>query len=255
MNFLPFAFVVTISLVYHLKCENIKLAQWDERATIINGFDAPNMPFYVEIFKNGKMACGGTLIKKNFVLSAAHCYFGAADDRIDVLVGDFSNPNSKKTRLSAKATINPGYNGKDAKYDVAVLKLSQSVSPSRILPMCTKSYSNYTIAVCGMGRTIWNDSDSADPPQLKETKLQEQSSCNEFDFDKNTQICLGIMKGQSYSGACNGDSGGPAFPLSPSSGQPICVYGMVSYGQTQCDGNTVYTRVSAYRNWIDQQLH
>jgi len=253
MNFVPFAFVVTIAIVYHLKCENINVAQLDKRAAIINGFDAPNMPFYVEIFKNGKMACGGTLIKKNYVLSAAHCYFGPEDDRIDVLVGDFSNPNAKKTRISAKATINPGYNGKDAKYDVAVLKLSQSFSLSRILPMCTKRYSNYTIAVCGMGRTIWNDSDSADPPQLKETKLQEKSSCNEFDFDKNTQICLGIMKGQRYSGACNGDSGGPAFPLS-SSGQPICVYGMVSYGQTQCDGNTVYTRVSAYRNWIDQQL-
>jgi len=258
MNFVPFACVI-VSVLSHVKCENINLAEFDERAAIINGYDAPNRPFYVEILWNGSFTCGGTVIKKNFVLTAAHCFYHRGDGRIDILVGDFSNPNSKKTRISAKAIINPSYNGVASynvgpiKYDVAVLKLSKSVSSSRILPMCTKSYSDYTIKVCGLGRTNATDTNSADPPQLKETELQEKSSCEEF--DRNTQICLGTIKGGGDS--CMGDSGGPAFPLSPSSGQPICVYGIVSYGADNgplCGGDTIYTRVSAYRNWIDQQL-
>ena len=49
------------------------------------------------------------------------------------------------------------YNVGPIKYDVAVLKLSKSVSSSGILPMCTKSYSDYTIKVCGLGRTNATD--------------------------------------------------------------------------------------------------
>merc|ERR1712038_584992 len=103
MNFVPFAFAVTASLLCHVKCENIKLAELDERAAIINGYDAPERPFYVEILWNGSFTCGGTVIKKNFVLTAAHCFYDRGDGQVDVLVGDFSIPNSKKTRISAEA--------------------------------------------------------------------------------------------------------------------------------------------------------
>merc|ERR1712226_1745090 len=87
--------------------------------------------------------------------------------------------------------INPGYNGQyDQGNDVAVLKLSQSVSSSRILPMCTKSYSKFTIGICGMGRTIAEV--HVDATQLQETDQEEKSNCSPFNniFDKNKQICL-----------------------------------------------------------------
>ena len=64
MNFVKFAFVVTVSLLCHVKCENVNLAEFDERAAIINGYDAPNRPFYVQILINGRYGCGGTLIEK-----------------------------------------------------------------------------------------------------------------------------------------------------------------------------------------------
>merc|ERR1711879_109408 len=172
-----------------------------------------------------------------------------------VLVGDFSNPKSHEFSIPAKVKINPNFTGSPEYHnDVAVLKLSKSVSSSRILPMCTESYSNYSIAVCGMGRTEWNDPKT--PTQLQETEEEEKSRCDPYNpyFINKTQVCLAPIKGKSYSGLCFGDSGGPVYPLSPSSGQPICVYGIPSYGQGHCDGVTLCTRVSAYRNWIDQQM-
>merc|ERR1711879_420969 len=248
----------------HVQCENVTLSEFEERAAIVNGYNAPNRPFYVElrIWKSkflGKYGlCGGTIITKQHVLSAAHC-FADGYQSVDVYVKDFSNPNSKKTTIpAARVYYNSGYTGKPKYYnDVAVLKLSQSVSSSKVLPMCTKSYSQYAIAVCGMGQTSGHYSDSY-PRRLQETQLQEQSTCGEFSsypfyFDIKKQVCLGPMKGKSYSGSCMGDSGGPAFPLS-SSGKPICVYGIVSYGSKRCDEPSIYTRVSAYASWIKQQL-
>merc|ERR1711879_1073257 len=159
----------------HVQCENVTLSEFEERAAIVNGYNAPNRPFYVElrIWKSkflGKYGlCGGTIITKQHVLSAAHC-FADGYQSVDVYVKDFSNPNSKKTTIpAARVYYNSGYTGKPKYYnDVAVLKLSQSVSSSKVLPMCTKSYSQYTIAVCGMGLIKANSDDLAN--RLQETQ-------------------------------------------------------------------------------------
>merc|ERR1712004_15986 len=255
MNFVQFKLVVTISLLGHVNCENVTFSEFDDRAAIINGYNAPERPFYVKILLDGWFTCGGTLIEKNFVLSAAHCFYDKDYKGIDVLLSDFTDPNSELTLIpTRRLIINPGYNGQyDQGNDVAVLKLYQSVSSSRILPMCTKSYSKYTIGICGMGRTVAD----VDATQLQETKQEEKSSCSPFDniFDKNKQVCLAPINSTSYSGPCFGDSGGPAYPLSH--GIVMCVYGIASYvqgGNPPCRGNSVYTRVSAYATWIEQTI-
>jgi len=262
MNFVYFGFAVAITLLSLVQCENVTLSEFEERAAIVNGYNAPNRPFFVEIGINtwGPMwtTCGGTIISAHHVLSAAHC-FADGYKSISVLVGDASNPNFHQTATKYQATViyHPGFTGQPNHYnDVALLKLSKGVSSSLALPLCTKSYSQYPIAVCGMGQTSGTNHDSM-VNQLQETQLQEESSCGQFsrypyNFDKSDQICLGPIKGNKQSSACMGDSGGPAFPLS-SSGRPICVYGIVSYGASNCDDpESVYTRVSAYYSWIKQ---
>jgi len=254
MSFVPFAFVVTVSVLCHVKCENGTLAEMNERAAVVHGYNAPNRPFYVELriwVSGGYATCGGTIISKHHVLSAAHC-FADGYTSIEVLVGDFTDPHSKKTSISATVKYNSGYTGRPKFYnDVAVLKLSKGVSSSRILPMCTKSYYDYTIAACGMGQTSGYYDDSM-PSRLQETKLQEHHHCTGYpDFNKKYQVCLGPRDGHSFSATCMGDSGGPVFPLSHASDHhPKCVYGIVSYGSTNCDSYGVYTRVSAYYHWI-----
>jgi len=178
MNFVFIGFPVAISLLCHVQCENVTLSKFKERAAIVNGYNAPNRPFFVEIGINtwGPMwtTCGGTIISAHHVLSAAHC-FADGYKSISVLVGDASNPNFHQTATKYQATViyHPGFSGPPNNYnDVALLKLSKGVSSSLALPLCTKSYSQYPIAVCGMGQTSGHYSDSY-PRRLQETQLEE----------------------------------------------------------------------------------
>ena len=72
MNFVPFAFVLTVSLLCHIECENINLTEFDERAAIVNGCNAPNRPFYVAVLiqRSHTTLCGGTIITEQNVLTA-----------------------------------------------------------------------------------------------------------------------------------------------------------------------------------------
>jgi len=256
----------------------MNLAKFDERA-IINGYNAPYRPFYAQLryMKNGikNGLCGGTIIGTEYVLTGGHCFFengkNVEYDRIDVLVGDMSQPNyeSSVTVLSMiNHTVHPGYLGyTEQGYDLAIVKLNQSVGSARILHMCRsdENYAQgYTLAVCGFGLTIPHGGFDADPGQLKEAQVQDTSadgSCGvDQMFNKDIQICMGSIPGRQFSGPCQGDSGGPAFPLANDNRhEPVCLYGTVSFGATDydgsCSGDTVLNRVSYFHNWITSTMY
>jgi secreted trypsin-like serine protease len=65
-------------------------------------------------------------------------------------------------------------------------------------------------------------------------------------------LCAGYLKGEKKD-SCGGDSGGPLVWRSPDG--PILI-GVVSFGEECAKDNKpgVYTRVSSYRDWIEQVL-
>ena len=75
MNFPLFLSLITISAI-GLTVDANGDAKFQKRA-IVNGYDAPDRPFYVLIeIEEGYegFMCGGTIIGPQHVLSAAHCF-------------------------------------------------------------------------------------------------------------------------------------------------------------------------------------
>ena len=72
---------------------------------------------------------------------------------------------------------------------------------------------------------------------------------------KDNQICVGVLENGPFEGSCNGDSGGAL--VVPKNGYAI-LYGIVSYGGVKyCadpDHPTIFTRVTSFIEWIEENL-
>ena len=95
--------------------------------------------------------CGGSLINKNFVLTAAHCIknnkFSSSDLRLIFGTTNINNTDERgrRERNVLKTFIHPKYNSNFHYYDVGLILLDQQIKYSDyIRPIClpTKSTTN-----------------------------------------------------------------------------------------------------------------
>src|SRR5215204_5593648 len=104
---------------------------------IVGGTAVPNgkYPFMAALLDKRRagdafdeLFCGGTLIDKDSVLSAAHCLVKPKPDKLQVVVGRTAlNQHRGQLRSVSGRFIHPRYNGNGYGYDAAILKLSRPV--------------------------------------------------------------------------------------------------------------------------------
>merc|ERR1711988_790375 len=212
----------------------------------------------------GCSTCGGTIVNKRFVLTAAHCY-NSMFTTMHVILGEHNvcdgvNEGGKLIKVK-KMTLHPDYNSRTIDNDIAVLELAEDLTfTKKIKPAClpsseTKDYSGSASTVSGWGGTIGygpNDQQPQQPRQctLKETivKLLKGSDpmCSKYLKTSSSKIKLCAFAKDTD--ACQGDSGGPLTV--PENGKYTLV-GVVSYG-SGCASSTpgVYVRVQGFLPWI-----
>nr|XP_025044691.1 mast cell protease 1A-like [Pelodiscus sinensis] len=220
---------------------------------IIGGKEAkphsrPYMAYLQMKRNNDHYTCGGFLVAKNFVLTAAHCW-----GEITVTLGAHNIRKREPSRqvIQVRRQIpHPQYDRETLNNDIMLLQLAE---PAKLdgwvetiaLPCAgEEAEPGMVCRVAGWGCTIATDhSSAASALQEVEVEVLADAECNYRNYVSSTMLCAGLpWKGKD---SAKGDSGGPL----------VCgakAQGIVSWGPDTPPG--VYTRVSTYNKWIKDTM-
>ncbi|XP_075687738.1 serine protease 33-like [Rhinoderma darwinii] len=242
---------------------------------VVGGRDADlgKWPWQASVLYNKFPICGGSLISKDWVVTAAHCVSNRNFSNFDVMLGVLNLTGTSPTKLSVRVksiTIHPIYNGDGTSGDLAALELQNPVTFNddiRPIALAAKEQEFQNGLMCWL--TGWGhiaENVKLPPPQtLQEVELPliNYQDCNEmfqvaynhsfaFDYVKEDMICAGYPEGKKD--GCQGDSGAP---LACQSGESWFLVGIVSWGigcaEPQKPG--VYTKVSDFSSWIQEKTN
>jgi secreted trypsin-like serine protease len=238
---------------------------------IVGGQDAKlgEFPFLVALVSpdDGSQFCGGSIIDKEWILTAAHCFYSdddtpvqntfAKDVQIKAGIIDLNDTTAQVADVTK--IYDPGYDGNI--HDIALLHLAKplKLNNKTVAAINLNTDPDFpkkdaTLMVAGWG--------ALDPKGEKYVDTLKKVTLPLTTCEPDTAsdyVCAGGKGGKD---TCQGDSGGPlvvqqaadsAATIDPTALVPginALQIGIVSYGGDRCGQRGAYTRVAVYNDWI-----
>ncbi|XP_036442758.1 granzyme-like protein 1 [Colossoma macropomum] len=219
---------------------------------IINGTEAEqhSRPYMVSIQKKGKPICGGFLVSKKFVLTAAHCW--KKKKRLTALLGAHDRSDKKDGSIHMKVKNyypHPKYDTSTHDNDIMLLKLRGKAKQSKTVNWISIPKTNEDIkanSVCSVAGWGGTGSSKHGSKRLVEINITivDETECNKLWENRLTPRTICALHS---GGSCKEDSGGPL----------VCgdtAVGIASFSQKdKCDAPTkpkIFTEISEFLSWI-----
>lgn len=221
---------------------------------IVGGREAAphSRPFMASLQIQGRLNCGGSLIREDFVLTAAHCRIPR---QYTVVLGSDSlsgNESTKQEFTAVRSFRHPDYDGHAN--DIMLLKLSgraQLTDAVQLIPLRRgRLRTGSKCITSGWGDVGDNNTLPARLQEVNVTSLPQRTCVRRWRGVPITRSMVCGVGDRAIQGFCSGDSGGPL----------VCdgaLAGVVSFSGRRCgDPRTpdVYMRVSSFSDWITQVL-
>ena len=174
--------------------------------------------------------CGGSLVREDWVVTAAHCVQGDSPSSIQVKIGlhNVNGTSGAITRNVDQIIVHPQYSSNSLNNDYALLHLTQPVTNFEPIQLCTDTnHDEEPVMATTMG---WGATSSGGSSSniLLEVDVPIDDGCGNYSNSDitNNMVCAGDGNGGEDS--CQGDSGGPLI-MTNDEGEYELI-GIVSWG-------------------------
>jgi secreted trypsin-like serine protease len=197
-----------------------------------------------KMLSENKTFCTGTIIRKNVVMTAAHCVNEKKADEYFIVFGRTVSQAKKAGNIYKvlKVKVHKRYISSTLGKDIALILLENNI-PQGFEP--TPTYGGEinrgdTFRISGFGVTGFGN------PSTETGTLRQATVYLQKIYLRNQLV----LKGKNGEDTCQGDSGGPAYIVVD---DKMFVAGITSWGRS-CGIKGYYTDVRLYSDWIDETI-